>query len=625
MSTDSISSRADIWYDATRPEVSIVILNWNKAQLTINCVKSLMEHTHGARYEIIVVDNGSRAEEYALLCAFEGPHRVLRLAVNRFFGEGNNLGSEMAKGEFVVFMNNDVTVNPDWLGPLIEIFRVEPLCGAAGPKFVYPHGVLQEAGALLDEQGDAVQIGKFQDPSDPRFNRMRVVDYVSAACVAMRKKVFDRVLGFDFIYEPAYYEDVDLCLKVGALGLKTFYVPQSCIVHHENATTGDPSNGLDLSGLVALNRAKLVDRWAHFLRTGRHLEATPSATAPNLTAAEDTRLSAAIYTARRIDNGEASRFLFSIVFALHALGYRISIVTPERISPLRINQVGEALGFPIPPLQLLPAAQMHSPVEVLVTLDGASEQTEVIRRLARKCYRFVDSVADMSFVDNSERLIVSASRALAMFVDEIDIEAGAARVHVIKPAVIPGRFTVERSRMTIISAGPFTDDAASSHHSFMIEAFRSLVKRGYHAELHFVGSMPPDSASRRYFAECRALAADLPVHFHLDSPQAIRRAVLEGASIYWHAGEDSRFGLNVIEAMSSGAIPIVRRDTLNSPDVAAGVNGFSFSTEAELCGLSEQLFNASDDAIAQLRTEARAEADRHSMQAFTQAWQALLA
>lgn len=257
------------WYNESNPQVSIIILNYNKSKLTIECLQSLWENTQGYSYEIIVVDNGSRAEEFNMLAKFAGTYKLLRLEINRFFGEGNNIAVDLAQGEFLLFMNNDVTVMPNWLPPLMRAFATYPDCGAAGPKFVFPNGLLQEAGALIDEQGESIQIGIFQDPDVPHFNCGRVVDYVSAATLLMQKKMFDDVLGFDFIYEPAYYEDVDLCFKIGQLGFKTYYVPESCVIHHANATTSD-SFGTHISDIIEINRKKFVSRWAAYLKTGIH-------------------------------------------------------------------------------------------------------------------------------------------------------------------------------------------------------------------------------------------------------------------------------------------------------------------------------------------------------------------
>ena len=336
---------ASRWYSEDSPKVSIVILNFNKVHLTIECLQSIWEHTCGYYYEVIVVDNGSQPDDFQLLSGFEGAYKLLRLDVNRFFGEGNNIGAELAKGAFLLFMNNDVVVTPNWLPPLMEAFHEHSDCGAAGPKFIYPNGLIQEAGALLDEEGVSVQIGKFQDPESPRFNRGRVVDYVSAAAVLLRKKTFEKVLGFDFIYEPAYYEDVDLCLKIGQLGLKTYYVPEACVVHHESATTADSKNGLLLNNIVAINREKFVQRWGDYLKTGRHHELMPNSNPVIQAAFPGEKPTAAVFTPYNITLGEGEKYLLATAEVLIQAGYQVWLVTPEIFSYLRITQIAGILGL----------------------------------------------------------------------------------------------------------------------------------------------------------------------------------------------------------------------------------------------------------------------------------------
>src|SRR5215831_16293744 len=94
-------------------EVSIIILNWNKSALTLNCVESVKRYTR-TRYEIIVVDNGSDPLELAAIKAgLDQQVRLISLSRNMFFGEGNNIAVEAAHGKFVLFLNNDVTIGSD--------------------------------------------------------------------------------------------------------------------------------------------------------------------------------------------------------------------------------------------------------------------------------------------------------------------------------------------------------------------------------------------------------------------------------------------------------------------------------------------------------------------------------
>jgi glycosyltransferase involved in cell wall biosynthesis len=526
----------------------------------------------------------------------------------------------LAKGEFVVFMNNDVTVTPNWLAPLVEVFRAHPECGAAGPKFVYPSGLLQEAGALLDEDGDSVQIGKFQDPESARFNRLRVVDYVSAACIIMRKKIFDAVLGFDFVYEPAYYEDVDLCLKIGALGLKTFYVPASCIVHHENATTADPSNGLNLSSLVQINRGKFVDRWTHFLKTGRHREQLwPLARRVTGAAPDDARPSAAVYTPYAINAGEATRQLFSTVEALVDIGYRVSLVTPERVSYLRISQIAYLLGLNSGlALDLVTVNEVRRSFDVLIALGD--EGAEPVKALAKRSFYRGDRRSEWlpGYQD-----VIASSDAEAETVRNHPQFHGVV-VHTIRPAIRPLAFTEKLSKTTIVSEGQFIAGATSSGQDLMIRALRRLVASGHKAELHLVGSLLPESRHRDYFLECKRMAEGLPVHFHVDVSREERDSIFESASLYWHDGSHDPLGLSVIEAMSTGAIPIVAQRGEGAFGAWNGTNGYHFGSEDELVSLSDRILNETDEVISAMRAVARTASEGFSREACASGWRSLL-
>jgi len=218
------------------------------------------KHTKDVKYEIIVVDNGSELYDKQLLKQNTSYYKLIELSKNRFFGEGNNIGSENAKGKYLVFLNNDAFVTPNWLMPLISAVSSEEVA-AAGPKFLYPDGRLQEAGAYINSDGTAFQRGKFDDPNKPEYNSALEVDYCSAACLIAKHDLFNKVLGFDFCWEPGYYEDTDLCFKLKALNKKIMYVPSSKIFHLENLTF----SGLKLNDIVDINREKFVRRYKNIL------------------------------------------------------------------------------------------------------------------------------------------------------------------------------------------------------------------------------------------------------------------------------------------------------------------------------------------------------------------------
>ena len=248
------------------PKLSIVIVNFNKAHLTLKSVRSVLAASISVPFEIIVVDNGSAGSEHEILKAAAGPFRLLRLENNVFFGEGSNLGAEAARGAYVLFLNNDAFLLPGTVELLLEAFVENADCGVAGPVFYYPDGRLQEAGAFVNAYGASRQRGKadpwFQLEALPRFD---VVDYVSGACLMMRRSVFRQLGGFDRVYAPAYYEDTDLCLKVGALSLRVYLACEARCVHIEGASSSLLPGAEVLRARTAVQRKVFVARWGRVL------------------------------------------------------------------------------------------------------------------------------------------------------------------------------------------------------------------------------------------------------------------------------------------------------------------------------------------------------------------------
>jgi GT2 family glycosyltransferase/glycosyltransferase involved in cell wall biosynthesis len=601
---------APCWYSENTPQVSIVILNFNKVHLTIDCLQSIWEHTCGYYYEVIVVDNGSQPDDFQVLSAFEGAYKLLRLDVNRYFGEGNNIGAELAMGEFLLFMNNDVVVTPNWLPPLMGAFHDHPNCGAAGPKFVYPNGLLQEAGALLDEEGSSIQIGIFQDPESPRFNCGRVVDYVSAAAVLLRKKIFEKVLGFDFIYEPGYYEDVDLCLKIGQLGLNTYYVPEASVIHHANATTADPKNGfgLHLNHIGAINREKFVQRWGDYLKTGRHHDPIPTSPLIINEAQLGKKLTAAVFTPYNMVPGGGERYLLATAEVLIQDGYQVWLVTPEKYSYLRITKIAAILGLNLQGLGIttLTVAEAMPRFDIFVAMGN--EIAAPVKALGERnfyCCQFPSPCTQNeinqrpSWMADYEAFIVYSDFVKNHLIEQL-VRYGIPNqaIHIINPPVDMQAFDLDIPRSGIISVGRFFTGGHCKQHDFLIRAFRKLYESGIRSELHLVGSLHPEPQHREYFLECQRLAQGLPVHFHVDASPNTLAKLYASSFIYWHGagfGVDAtvepekceRFGLSVVEAMSAGVISLVVNNGGPAIIIQDNWNGYCYDTEDRLIELTQ--------------------------------------
>ena len=184
---------------STQPRVSIVIPVYNKIEYTVACLRSLVEHSGATPLEIIVVDDASSDATGDHLAQIEGIH-VQRNPQNLGFIGSCNAGAKSAKGEFLVFLNNDTVVTAGWLEALLQCAIEEPDAGLIGAKLVYPDGRLQEAGGIVFADGSGWNYGRFGDPNDPRYGFRREADYCSGAAVLLRRELFEQLGGFDTRY-----------------------------------------------------------------------------------------------------------------------------------------------------------------------------------------------------------------------------------------------------------------------------------------------------------------------------------------------------------------------------------------------------------------------------------------
>lgn len=245
------------------PRVSVVIPIHGKLAYTLTCLRSMASSPPTVPFEVIVVDDASPDESASILTQVQGV-RLIRHAENVGFVGSCNAGATSARGEFIVFLNNDTQVTPGWIESLLQCFESRPLCGIAGSQLVYPDGRLQEAGAWVFSDASAWNIGRFESRDEPAYCFARQVDYVSGASLAIRRDTFVGLGGFDTRFAPGYYEDTDLAFAARRQGLEVWYVPSSVVIHAE----GISSAGIAESGMKrfqAINREKFAEKWAEEL------------------------------------------------------------------------------------------------------------------------------------------------------------------------------------------------------------------------------------------------------------------------------------------------------------------------------------------------------------------------
>jgi GT2 family glycosyltransferase len=252
-----------IFKKSENPKVSIVIPVYNKWHYTYSCLEALSGNIKNAEYEVIVVDDCSSDKTQEMMKKIENAVYT-RNEKNLGFTGSCNAGAKIARGEYVVFLNNDTHILPDWLESLVETFEKNENIGLSGSKLVYPDGRLQEAGGIVWKNKNAWNYGRFKDPDYFEFNYLKDVDYCSGASLMLPRILFEKLGGFDSHYAPAYFEDTDLAFRVRQAGYRTVYQPKSELIHFEGV-----SNGRDLKkGLKKyqeVNKEKFFERWKEVL------------------------------------------------------------------------------------------------------------------------------------------------------------------------------------------------------------------------------------------------------------------------------------------------------------------------------------------------------------------------
>jgi len=223
------------------PVASIVVPVYDQFAHTLACLRALAAHPPATPFEVIVVDDGCSDETPTALPQIAGA-RYHRRARNGGFIAACNDGASLARGDYLIFLNNDTLPQPGWLDALLGTFVEHTDAGLVGAQLLYPDGRLQEAGGVVFADGSGWNYGKFESPEDPRFRYLRDCDYVSGAALAIPRALFAQLGGFDARYAPAYYEDTDLAFAVRAAGKRVIYQPAARVIHAEGGTAGTDTN-----------------------------------------------------------------------------------------------------------------------------------------------------------------------------------------------------------------------------------------------------------------------------------------------------------------------------------------------------------------------------------------------
>ncbi|AFY28318.1 putative glycosyltransferase [Cyanobium gracile PCC 6307] len=248
---------------AADPLVSILIPVHNQYGVTRRCLAAIAYAPTRIPFEVLVVDDGS-VDGTAEALAAEAPGvRLIRHDFARGFNQACCSGAAAARAPVLVLLNNDTEPCAAWLEELLDPFERWTDTGMVGAQLIYPDGRLQEAGGIVWGNGEPWNYGRGGNPHDPRVAYARQVDYASAAAVAIRRDLWNRLGGFSPEFSPAYYEDTDLAFKVRQAGHTVRYTPLARVIHHEGMSCGtDTTASSGLKRFQETHRPLFQQKWA---------------------------------------------------------------------------------------------------------------------------------------------------------------------------------------------------------------------------------------------------------------------------------------------------------------------------------------------------------------------------
>lgn len=223
------------------PLVYIIIVNWNGEDVIVDCLKSLSKINYN-NYKILIVDNNSSDNSIVAITENSKNVNILELDKNYGFADGNNKGVESIlteEPEYLIFLNNDTEVDPNFIEPLITRIGDDTNVGQTVPKIMYSNrrNTIWYAGGKVNLwKGQIKHIGIRQTDSDV-FVTPQETDYATGCCFAIRTKDYIGIGGFDSSY-PMYCEDVDLSIRIRSQGKKVVFVPGSKIYHKVSTSIG---------------------------------------------------------------------------------------------------------------------------------------------------------------------------------------------------------------------------------------------------------------------------------------------------------------------------------------------------------------------------------------------------
>jgi GT2 family glycosyltransferase len=255
----ALSARINLPPAKFQPDVSFIIPVYNRIKFTLACIDSIARQETAYTYEIIVGDDASRDETASTIDLIPSVRRIVHTRRLGFLLNCNSIGKH-ARGRYIAVLNNDVVLFPGWLDAMLGTLSESPEVGLLGSMLLFPDGVLQEAGCVVDTDGLTRRIGVADIPTRSEYQIRRDVPYCSAAAIILPTQLWNLLRGFDVAFAPGYYEDVDLAFRIRRHGLKVQVEPAAKAFHFCN-TTFLALFRQEAERALASNRQIFLSRW----------------------------------------------------------------------------------------------------------------------------------------------------------------------------------------------------------------------------------------------------------------------------------------------------------------------------------------------------------------------------
>jgi len=563
------------------PKVSIVIPVYNQYRMTMFCLRSVLEHSADVDYEIILADDASSDLTASIEERVSGI-TVARAQGNLGFVRNCNAGAERARGDYLLFLNNDTSGTDGWLSSLVKVLDQHSTAGIVGPKLLFGSGELQEAGGIVWDDASGWNFGRMDDANKPEYNYLKETDYVSGAALMVRKTLWQQLGGFDERYVPAYYEDTDLCFAAREAGFNVLYQPASRVFHFEGV-----SNGTNLTSGVKQhqvdNQGKFLDKWQSVLQRDQYPNGEHVFRARDRSRYKRTVLVIDHYVPS-FDKDAGSRSTWLYLQLLIEMGYNVKFIGAnffphqpytEALQQLGIEVlVGEGMARNLDSWLADHAADIHAVYihrphvaeQFMVSLERMSPRPAIIffghdLHYVRK-QRELDITGDLSAATEAKDWRRREYKLFARMdhvyypsqaeVDEIqqhapELSLKAIPLYVLDDLPLPSYLPAQRSGLLFV--GGFNHPPNADGIQWFVEQVLPLVReKAPGVELHIVGSNIPD--------EIKSLVSEgVVVHGYLSDEELLElysRIKMVVVPLRYGAGVKGK----VVEALQQG-VPLI--------------------------------------------------------------------